>query len=119
MTELSFLIDLLINPRDSEQLKKDLAARIKEVEANISSAPMQRAALKHMLPPPPTLQQAPSTLAAMAKHGDIPNFPGSAQEFQGSIPAAPMPVVLNDGEVQARQNSMEILKRKKQQQLRT
>ena len=34
MTELSFLIDLLINPRDPEQLKKDLAERIKEVEVS-------------------------------------------------------------------------------------
>ncbi len=69
ISELSFLIDLLINPRDPEQLKKDLAERIKYVEQNYSNvtavtrSPQVATLFANGL-------QAPSTLAAMARHGD-------------------------------------------------
>lgn len=68
-TELSFLIDLLINPRDPEQLKRDLAERIKEVEIMMTQPRVTSGYIQPIVPP--KLTQAPSTLAAMARHGDI------------------------------------------------
>lgn len=72
MTELSFLIELLLNHDLKSETKKAVAARIKEVEATLTPRPMQVA----QVPLPPALQKQPaSTLALMAKHGDIPNIP--------------------------------------------
>lgn len=102
MTELSFLIDLLINPRDSEQLKKDLAARIKEVEQTLTTKPVN-------IPfPTPILSQAPSTLAAMAKHVD-------ALPPEAFVPPAPQ----SAQETLARQNAIELIKRGKNKPLST
>lgn len=67
MTELSFLIDLLINPRDQEQLKKDLADRIKFIEQNYTSlTTSNRPGAVNIFNG--GVQQAPSTAAAMARH---------------------------------------------------
>lgn len=74
MTELTFLIELLLN-HDLPKVTKDLvASRIKEVEAYLTAdrelvprAPM-RAVTNGVI-------QAPSTLAAMAKHGDAVTAP--------------------------------------------
>ena len=114
MTELSFLIDLLINPRDSEQLKKDLAARIKEVETELINRPVGLSSGHSIhMAHAPKLTQAPSTLAAMAKHGDIPQAPAAP-----IVPDAPPPP-LTGGESQARLDSMEILKRNKNKPMST
>ncbi len=73
MTELSFLIELLLN-HDLPKATKDLiASRIKEVESKLT-APSQ--SIYGPAPTLPTYQvtgpkQAPSTLAAMARHGDF------------------------------------------------
>lgn len=71
MTELSFLIDLLINPRDPEQLKKDLAERIKEVEVSYQKPVVATSGyVSHMPmvgPPPfpaPQIDPAMQTAAA-------------------------------------------------------
>lgn len=73
MTELSFLIELLLNHDLPKATKDLLATRIKEVESNLVAKPQQANAYSYV-PPPKILQQAPSTLAAMARHGDIPNI---------------------------------------------
>ncbi len=71
MTELSFLIELLLN-HDLPKATKDLiASRIKEVEQNLTTR-IQPLATRQIQPVAPQLQQSPSTLAAMARHGDMP-----------------------------------------------
>lgn len=80
MTELSFLIDLLLN-HELQKVTKDLIAmRIKDVEAGLTQP-------TYMVQPGPPIgqrvpypngTQAASTLALMAKHGDIP-IPPQAQ----------------------------------------
>lgn len=82
MTELSFLIELLLNHELSKITKDLIASRIKEVESNLVAKPMQQLTA-HYIPPPSVLKQAPSTLALMAKHGDIPNL----------VPVPDMPVI--------------------------
>lgn len=73
MSELSFLIELLLN-HDLPKMTKDLIAqRIKDVEVKISEA--QYPVAKPVSVPVAVRQQAPSTLAAMARHGDIPAIP--------------------------------------------
>lgn len=76
MTELSFLVDLLLNHKLPKVTRDAVAVRIKEVE---SSLPMQKQIFPqaHFIPPhhtgviSPAAMQAPSTLAAMARHGDL------------------------------------------------
>lgn len=79
MTELSFLIDLLMNHKLSKATKELVAQRIKEVEGRISSG----MPLAQQQRPNPT-GQAASTVAALAKHGlPIPEV---------SVEPAPIPV---------------------------
>lgn len=70
LSELSFLIELLLNHPLSKETKDMVAARIREVEAALSSRP--QTPMQVSWQPPAGLQQAASTLAAMARHGDIP-----------------------------------------------
>jgi hypothetical protein len=75
MSELSFLIELLLN-HDLQKVTKDLvASRIKEVEAAITSKPQPFYPTTFTAATIPMPQQAPSTLALMAKHGDLPPVP--------------------------------------------
>lgn len=82
MTELGCLIELLLNHELQKVTKDFIAARIKEVEANLVSKPQVQQQYTHT-PVPPGQRQAQSTLALMAKHGDIPNM----------VPAPDMPVI--------------------------
>lgn len=68
MTELSFLIKLLLNDLLPKELKQEIADRIKEVESNLVSKPQQ---LPSYIPTQAAMSQAPSTLAAMVRHGDL------------------------------------------------
>jgi hypothetical protein len=70
MTELSFLVDLLLNHRLPKATKDAVAARIKEVEQNLAPRSQAVAAPPRPLPPAVAMQ-SPSTQALMAKHGDI------------------------------------------------
>ncbi len=77
MTELSFLIDLLLDHELQPMTKKAVADRIKVVEEGLTAVPY-RATINTPLGtipgsglPPHLAKQAPSTLALMAKHGDI------------------------------------------------
>lgn len=69
-SELSFLIELLLN-HDLPKATKDLvASRIKEVEQALTARPVHGTYVAPASYVPPGLKQAPSTLAAMARHGD-------------------------------------------------
>lgn len=70
MTELSFLIDLLLNQKLPKPVRDLISIRIKEVETTINSGAfprMQRSS------PPPSIQSA-STLALLEKHGPLPTI---------------------------------------------
>ncbi len=67
MSELSFLIELLLNHKLPKGTKDAIAARIKEVESG-SVRPNPQVIHNQSTGP----QQAASTLALMAKHG-VPN----------------------------------------------
>lgn len=69
MTELSFLIELLLNHDLPKETKALIASRIKDVEANLVQRPVGQAPA--WVPPPNTPPQAASTLALMAKHGEL------------------------------------------------
>lgn len=71
MTELSFLIDLLLNEKLSKSVKDKISVRVKEVEETIHVAPPVRA--QQSLPPPRVINgavQSPSTVAAMERQAD-------------------------------------------------
>lgn len=66
MTELSFLLDLFMNHKLSKPTKQVIADRIQEVASKVEYASGGRVNLT---------KQAPSTIAAMARHGDEANPP--------------------------------------------
>ena len=72
MTELSFLIDLLLNHKLPKPTKEIIAERIKQVEAE-RYGPMAQAGVASAIPSgsPRLAQQSPSTLANLEKHGII------------------------------------------------
>lgn len=83
MTELSFLIELLLNHDLPKETKALIASRIKEVEQNLTVKPVPPAFVPSPIGGgtyyssgspnnPNAVSQAPSTLALMAKHGDLP-----------------------------------------------
>jgi hypothetical protein len=79
MSELGNYIELLLHHEIPKETKDLIATWIKEVEANLVSRPQQQAAyIPRQIGP----VQAPSTLAAMARHGDISHV----------VPATDMPV---------------------------
>lgn len=69
MTELSFLIDLLMDHKLTKVTKDLIADRIRYVESNMQPHATPRPT--H----PSAPMQAPSTLAALAKHGLLPPTP--------------------------------------------
>lgn len=90
MTELSFLIELLLNHDLPKATKDLLAERIKEVEHNLTTMRIGSPAAPQIIVSSGTNQptQAASTLAAMARHGGlVPNLP-APQEI------APEPVAV-------------------------
>lgn len=68
MSELSFLIELLLNHDLPKATKDLLASRIRDVEANLVAAPQPRQPVVTAIN---GVYQAPSTIAAMARHGDL------------------------------------------------
>ncbi len=88
MTELSFLIELLLNHKLPKETKECIAGRIKEIQLFSSNNQPWPNEVHTQIASPKSLgiSQAPSTLAAMAKHGDIPPLPPT--EPQGPIPVA-------------------------------
>lgn len=98
MTELTFLVDLLLNHKLPKLTRDAVAARIKEVEEKLATLPGQP---RHSnVPsisspiPPHLVGQSPSTIAAMMRHeqaGLVVPPP--------AIPAAPPPPLLESQSV--------------------
>jgi hypothetical protein len=91
VSELSFLVELLLNHKLPKATKDAIAARIKEVECRTSSySPRSVSSSPLSSLPAPSLpahiaNQPASTQAAMMRHGDIAALPPPA-------PEAPPPV---------------------------
>lgn len=70
MTELSFLLDLLLNHKLPKVTRDAVATRIKEVETRMTLSPVAQTVRQMPLPniPPALVGQAPSTIAAMIRH---------------------------------------------------
>lgn len=71
MTELSFLLDLILNHKLPKATKDAVAARIKDVEAGYSVRSPTPQMARPMAVPPGMEGQSPSTIAAMMRHGDV------------------------------------------------
>lgn len=96
MTELSFLLDLLLNHKLSKPTRDAIVMRLKDVEVVLSSRPMAQAYGATIAPQvvggPP---QAASTLAAMARHAQV-----SVVTPDGSVTSA-NPALITPGPISA------------------
>jgi hypothetical protein len=78
MTELSFLLDLLLNHKLPKPTREAVTARVKEVEVQLQHPQQQLRPIGQVISgigqviPPHLVGQAPSTIAAMMRHGDAP-----------------------------------------------
>ncbi len=94
MTELTFLVDLLLNHKLPKMTRDAVAVRIKEVEANIGFALPQRMAPAPAMArpqnlPPHIASQSPSMQAIMLRNPDLVPGPGGAgmiEKFSGDPP---------------------------------
>ncbi len=109
MTELTFLVDLLLNHKLPKITRDAVAARIKDVENGICErnplvaagrGPVGRTVAAAAAPVPPHLVgQSASTIAAMMRHeqaGAAPAVP-IAQPDAAVVPAAPVVAVAQTG----------------------
>lgn len=93
MTELSFLLDLLLNEKLSKSVKEKITARVKEIEVLVASSPTYirnfQAQQMHSMPPGQIVNgapQSPSTIAAMQRQAVLqPTSPDTSQIDQ-SVP---------------------------------
>jgi hypothetical protein len=69
MSELSFLIDLLLNERLSGAVRAKIAERVKVVESQMIT---QKSIIPLPISPAQAQGQSPSTIAAMARHAQEP-----------------------------------------------
>lgn len=101
MTELTFLLDLLLNHKLPKPTKDAIARRIKDVEVQLQAPSIGR-----MLPhtqvtqtastvPAHLVGQAPSTIAAMMKHPDL----------AAALEPAPVTVIAQTPAAQAAMNA--------------
>lgn len=101
MTELTFLLELLLNHKLPKSTKEAIAARIKEVEEKLSQPNMHsmhtRTAPAGFVPPH-LANQAPSTIAAMMKHEMAPPTAGPVLE---SVPLQTPAVIAQTPAAQA------------------
>jgi len=70
VTELTFLVELLLNHKLPKPTKDLVAQRIKEVEESFAARPALPIQPKQAIPAH-LANQAPSTLAALARHPDL------------------------------------------------
>lgn len=80
MTELTFLLDLLLNHKLPMATRVAITERVKEVEQRLNQAPMQMVPRGTAAPvpqnlPPHLVGQSPSTIAAMTRNGFVPESP--------------------------------------------
>ncbi len=101
MTELTFLVDLLLNHKLPKLTRDAVAARIKEVEAGIGFAPPQRMAPQPAMArpqnlPPHIANQSPSMQAIMLRNPDLIQGPGGTglvKEYSGDTPPPPTYII--------------------------
>lgn len=99
MTELSFLIDLLLNHKLPQKTKDAVAERIKTVEALVSMVAPRIPTAVHMSQPTQSsvaliggTKQAASTAAALAKYPDlVEQMEKSATKPVQTVAPAPQP----------------------------
>ncbi len=103
MTELTFLVDLLLNHKLPKPTRDAVAARIKEVEAGIGFAPPQRMAPQPAMArpqnlPPHIASQSPSMQAIMLRNPDLApvGVPSGAaiEALALASPPEPQPVAI-------------------------
>lgn len=92
MTELSFLIDLLLNEKLSKSAKEKVRERVSEVEKVFASA-TQFVRAPNPPPPPPSVingaPQAPSTVAAMQRQALVEGSAGVLSTLPVVVAATP------------------------------
>lgn len=69
MTELGFLLELLLNHKLPKATRVAVTERVKEVEGRLGARPVALAPIQNV--PPQLANQSPSTIAAMMKHPDL------------------------------------------------
>ena len=90
MTELSFLLDLLLNEKLTKPVKEKITARIKEIESNPAPAATSPASHRGIPTPGRVINgavQSPSTAAALARQQAEEQ--GIAPETGGQLIASP------------------------------
>lgn len=90
MTELSFLLDLLLTHKLSPATKKVIVDRIKCVEANLARPVHQPPTLVSPMKSVAANAQAASTLAILEKHNLDPANPAEQPLHPLTIPAVPI-----------------------------
>lgn len=95
VTELTFLLDLLLNHKLPMATRVAITERVKEVEQRLNQAPQQFVPRGTPAPvpqnlPPHLVGQSPSTIAAMMRNGFVPEVVREAQ-LEG-MPNPPLPV---------------------------
>ena len=99
-SELSFLIELLLNHELPVATKHLIAERIKEVEQGLTARPPAPVTWPPQVPL--RNQQSPSTLAAMAKHAGLEVTPPPEMP---PIPEQPVAVIAQTPQAAAAMNS--------------
>jgi hypothetical protein len=99
VSELSFLLDLLLNEKLSKSVKEKLTARVKEIETTVAAQPINTVNFRGVQNVPPErvingAVQSPSTIAAMQRQAQMEAMgPGDAQEVsqhqEGQLIASP------------------------------
>lgn len=84
MTEIQWLVDIMLNNKLSEPVKQKFIARIGEVEAKLSPIPTR------IVTPQPMMNQSPSTQAALARQitEGVDPFAGSTSPVAQTMVAA-------------------------------
>ena len=106
MTELSFLVDLLLNHKLPKATRDAVASRILEVEQLLCPPGVAYAPMPSFVPDklrPQGVPQAASTLAAMARHPDL--FVGQVQAMPVAAPPEPVAVIAQTPAAVAAMNS--------------
>ena len=93
-SELSFLIDLLLNHKLVKATAELIAERIKEVEANLSARPAMHQPIAQVPKTPHIAAQAPSMQAIMARHPDLIAGVPVQQELNSDSMLVPSPIAV-------------------------
>ncbi len=80
MSELTFLVELLLNHKLQKSTRDLVAERLKELELEMGSRP--RASYASVSLPPNIANQPPSTIAAMLRHNTSGEIPVSNDGYQ-------------------------------------